>query len=145
MHNFKENAEVSIGKEKYKSKIIIRNHELTGDEPVESGGQNLGPNPYDFLLAALGSCTAMTLRMYADRKEWNLTSVNVKLGHEKIHAEDCKDCESKEGKIDTISRVIYLDGELTGEQRNRLLEIANKCPVHKTLHSEIKVRSSLGE
>ena len=145
MHNFKENAEVSIGKEKYKSKIIIRNHELIGDEPVESGGQNLGPNPYDFLLAALGSCTAMTLRMYADRKEWNLTSVNVKLGHEKIHAEDCKDCESKEGKIDTISRVIYLGGELTGEQRNRLLEIANKCPVHKTLHSEIKVRSSLGE
>jgi putative redox protein len=145
MHNFKENAEVSIGMEKYRSKIIIRNHELIADEPFESGGQNLGPNPYDFLLAALGSCTAMTLRMYADRKEWNLTGVNVKLGHEKIHAEDCKDCESTEGKIDTISRVIYLEGELTDEQRNRLLEIANKCPVHKTLHSEIKVRSSLGE
>jgi len=145
MHNLKETAEVRIGRDKYESKVVIRNHEFISDEPEESGGQNKGPNPYDLLLAALGSCTAMTLRMYADHKNWNLDGVRVSLSHEKIHAEDCKDCESKEGKIDTIYRVIFLEGDLDETQRNRLLEIANKCPVHRTLHSEIKVRSSLGE
>lgn len=144
MNHLKETAEVSIGKEKYESKVIIRNHELVADEPESVGGQNKGPNPYDFLLAALGACTAMTLRMYADHKNWDLDGVRVSLSHEKIHAEDCRDCETKEGKIDTIERIIFLEGDLDESQRNRLLEIANRCPVHRTLHSEVKVRSSLG-
>lgn len=144
MNHLKETAEVSIRKEKYESKVIIRNHELVADEPESVGGQNKGPNPYDFLLAALGACTAMTLRMYADHKNWDLDGVRVSLSHEKIHAEDCRDCETKEGKIDTIERIIFLEGDLDESQRNRLLEIANRCPVHRTLHSEVKVRSSLG-
>ena len=144
MHDIKEIAEVSIGRNKYESKINIRSHNLIADEPEAAGGMDKGPNPYDLLIGALGACTAMTLRMYADHKKWDLDGVRVSLSHEKIHAEDCRDCESKEGKIDTISRIIFLEGNLNNDQKNRLLEIANKCPVHKTLHSEIKIRSSLG-
>lgn len=119
-------------------------HRFVADEPTSvPGGKDQGPTPYDLLLAALGACTTMTLRMYADRKEWDLAGLEVKLEHEKVHAKDCQDCETEKGKIDEIQREITLDGELDDEQKERLMEIADKCPVHRTLHSEIKVRSRL--
>ena len=118
-------------------------HMLRADEPVASGGNDTGPNPYDYLFAALCSCTAMTLRMYARLKKWPLYKVTVRLKHEKIHATDCAECETKEGKIDRIERLIELDGPLSDEQRQRLLEIANRCPVHRTLTSEIHIPTRL--
>jgi len=104
-------------------------------------GTDTGPSPYDFLLAGLGACTAMTLRLYADQKQWPLERVSVRLSHQKIHAADCADCETREGRIDRIEREISLAGALTAEQRARLLEIADKCPVHRTLHSEVSVKT----
>lgn len=118
-------------------------HRLAADEPVELGGTDTGPSPYDFLLAALGSCTSITLRMYADRKGWPLQGVTVRLRHEKIHAQDCADCETRVGKIDRIERQIELAGPLDDSQRQRLLEIASMCPVHRTLHAEVRVTSTL--
>ena len=125
--------------------VLIGRHHLAADEPVAAGGSNLGPNPYDFLLAGLGACTSMTLRLYSDHKKWPLEKVTVQLSHGKIHAEDCADCETKEGKIDRIERVIQLQGPLDAAQRQRLLEIAEKCPVHRTLHSEIKIVGQLAD
>lgn len=126
---------------------IIRagTHVLTADEPHAAGGNDKGPNPYELLLAALGACTSMTLRMYAEMKKLPLTSVHVHLSHQKVHASDCADCETKDGKIDEIVREIRLEGDLTEEQRQRLLEIAGRCPVARTLNSEIKIRSKLVE
>lgn len=121
--------------------INIGPHELIGDEPVAVGGNNHGPNPYDFLLAALGTCTSMTLRMYAKNKGFPLEHVEVRLHHDKIHAQDCRSCETKTGKIDRITRTIHLRGSLTTEQQNRLYEIADKCPVHRTLRSEILIET----
>jgi uncharacterized OsmC-like protein/alpha/beta superfamily hydrolase len=123
--------------------VLVGQHRLTADEPTGAGGSDLGPNPYDLLLAALGACTSMTLRLYADHKQWPLERTTVRLSHEKIHASDCADCETREGKIDQIEREIELAGPLDAQQRQRLLEIAEKCPVHRTLHSEIKIRSRL--
>lgn len=114
-------------------------HHLISDEPPDLGGKELGPNPYDLLLAALGACTAMTVRMYANLKKWPLESMSVRLRHAKIHAKDCADCETKEGMIDRIEREIRLGGPLSPEQQDRLMEIANKCPVHRTLMSETKI------
>ena len=108
-------------------------HALVADEPREAG-DDLGMNPYELLLAALGACTAMTLRMYADRKEWPLESVTVELSHERTHTDDCEDCDEKaEGHIDLIRRYIVVRGNLSVEQADRLKEIATRCPVHKTL------------
>lgn len=121
--------------------VSVGPHRFFADEPVEQGGLGSGPNPYDLLLAGLGACTSMTLRLFADRKGWNLAKVRVSLSHRKIHAEDCADCETRDGKIDEITRSIALQGELDTEQRARLLEIAEKCPVHRTLHGEVKVRT----
>lgn len=134
---------VRIAKQKYTCEIRTNGHGLTADEPATVGGANLGPSPYELLLSSLGACTAMTIRMYADRKKWPLDEAIVRLKHEKIHAKDCEDCESKSGKIDYIDRVIELIGDLDEEQRQRLLEIADRCPVHRTLHSEIVVKSRL--
>jgi putative redox protein len=120
-------------------RVSVGPHHFFADEPVEQGGLGSGPNPYDLLLAALGACTAMTLRLLADRKGWPLAKIRVSLSHQKIHAEDCADCETREGRIDEITRSILLHGELDAEQRARLLEIADKCPVHRTLHGEVKV------
>jgi putative redox protein len=120
-------------------------HELQADEPRDVGGTDTGPSPYDLLLAGLGACTSMTLRMYADRKQWPLESVEVRLTHSRIYAEDCADCETKTGKIDQIDREITLHGPLSDEQRQRLLEIANRCPVHRTLTSETRIDSRLIE
>jgi len=119
--------------------IASGRHVLNADEPLAAGGQDSGPNPYDLLLSALGACTAMTLRLYAGRKQWPLEHVSVTLRHQKIHAKDCADCETKEGKIDRIERDIQIVGPLDAEQRARLMEIADKCPVHRTLHSEVNV------
>ena len=119
-------------------------HQLVVDEPVEGGGNDAGPTPYDLLLAALGACTAMTLRIYARRKGWPLVDVEVRLRHDKIHARDCAECETKEGRLDHVEREILLHGPLDQPQRTRLLEIANRCPVHRTLTSEISIRSRLG-
>lgn len=129
--------------EAYRTEIQAGQHALVGDEPEEVGGDDSGPTPYDLLLSALGSCTGMTLRMYADRKEWPLDETIVRLSHDKIHAKDCESCETDAGKVDRITREIDVRGDLTATQRERLLEIANKCPVHRTLHSEIEVQSSL--
>lgn len=128
---------------KYTQRIAAAGHLLFADEPVSAGGLGSGPSPYDLLLAGLGACTAMTLRMYADMKKLPLERVQVELRHEKIHAQDCADCETKEGKVDRIERVIRLDGDLDEAQQQKLLEIANKCPVHRTLHGEVTVPTRL--
>jgi putative redox protein len=125
----------------FAQEIQVGSHRLTADEPIESGGTNRGPSPYDLLLAALGSCTSMTISLYARRKHWPLEEVTVFLSHSKIYAADCAECETREGKIDRIEREIQLGGALTAEQRSKLLEIADKCPVHRTLTSEINIRT----
>ena len=125
--------------------IATARHRLHADEPEEHGGTDRGPTPYELLVAALGACKAITVRMYADRKGWPLLRTILQLGHERIHAEDCEDCETKEGKIDEIRAVLQFVGPLSEGQRARLLEIADKCPVHKTLSGEIKIRSRLKE
>ena len=124
----------------YTTEIMTDEHSLLADEPLEVGGNDLGPSPYELLSASLGACTGMTLRMYADRKKWPLKEVIVHLQHQKIHA---KDLENNTEKIDQIERVIELEGDLSPEQKERILEIADKCPVHKTLHKQVKVVSSL--
>jgi putative redox protein len=123
--------------------ISAGGHRLTADEPVSAGGHDMGPGPYDLVLAGLGACTSMTLALYARRKAWPLTGVTVRLQHARIHAKDCAECDTKEGMLDRIDREITVDGELTEEQRAKLLEIANKCPVHRTLRSEIDIRTRL--
>ena len=125
----------------FAQEIVVGSHRLTADEPIEFGGKDTGPGPYDLLLAALGSCTSMTISLYARTKKWPLESVTLNLRHSKIHAVDCRECETKEGKIDRIEREIHLVGNLDPEQRKRLLEIADKCPVHRTLKSEIDIRT----
>ncbi|HKA86870.1 MAG TPA: OsmC family protein [Haliangiales bacterium] len=124
-----------------RQEIHAGSHHLVGDEPLGMRGTDAGPDPYDFLLVALGTCTSMTLQVYARRKGWPLEGVRVSLRHPKIHAADSADCETRSGTIDQIERVIELAGPLDDEQRRRLLEIAEKCPVHRTLTSEIGIRS----
>jgi uncharacterized OsmC-like protein/pimeloyl-ACP methyl ester carboxylesterase len=124
---------------KLQQTITTGPHRLTADEPVAAGGEDTGPGPYDFLLASLGACTSMTMRMYADRKSLPLERVTVTLKHQKIHAEDCAECETKAGMLDQIDRVIAMEGALDAEQRKKLMEIADKCPVHRTLTSEIRI------
>lgn len=131
------------GSGRYTQTVRVGRHALVADEPAAAGGNDLGPSPYDLLLAGLGACTAMTLRMYAAQKQWPLEQVAVDLRHEKIHATDCEACETKDGKVDRIERVIRVEGDLDQAQRQRLLEIANKCPVHRTLHSEVFIPTRL--
>ncbi len=125
--------------------ISVGPHHLRGDEPISYGGDDTGPSPYDLLLASLGACTAMTLRMYARHKKLPLEHVEVELSHRKIHASDCSACETKTGRIDRIDRRIRVHGNLDDAQRKRLLEIADRCPVHQTLHSEVMVNTFDGE
>jgi putative redox protein len=124
---------------KFQQTISIGPHHLMADEPVAAGGEDTGPGPYDFVLAGLGACTAMTMRLYADRKSLPLERVSVTLRHSKIYANDCAECETRTGMLDQIDRVIAMEGALDPEQRNRLMEIADKCPVHRTLTSEIHI------
>lgn len=133
-----------IGASGYRTELEAGEHTLIADEPESVGGTNEGPGPYSYLAAALGSCTTMTLRMYADRKQWPLDGVVVKVSHDRIHAKDCEACETQEGRVDRLERVITLEGDLDEDQRKRLLEIATKCPVHRTLESEISIVTSEG-
>jgi putative redox protein len=128
---------------KFTNDIFVGKHMLRADEPVAVGGMDTGPGPYDLLNAALGACTSMTLRAYADLKGIPLERVSVELKHDKIHAADCAECETKEGKIDRVDRSITLEGKLDDQQRAKLLEIADKCPVHRTLHSEVLIKTAL--
>ena len=129
----------------YRTAITSRGFDLVADEPASAGGTEAGPTPYDFLSMALGTCRSMTLRMYADRKKWPLQGVTVDVSHDRIHAADCADCKSKDERLDRLSRSITLEGPLDDAQKTRLLEIANWCPVHRTLHSEIVVETRLAE
>jgi uncharacterized OsmC-like protein len=126
-----------------KQRVTAGEHTLIADEPHEAGGSDAGPDPYSFLLAALGACTSMTLQLYARHKGIPLEKVQVSLRNDRIHAKDCETCDSKEGKIERIERYISLTGPLTDEQKQRLLEIAQRCPVHKTLTSEIVIQDFL--
>ena len=139
------NADVIVrgSAEGFAQQIQVGSHQLLADEPESMGGTNTGPNPYDLLLAALGSCKAMTVGIYARRKQWPLEQITVSLRHSKIHAADCAECETKAGKIDRIECDLQLTGSITAEQRSRLLEIANMCPVHRTLKAEIEIETQL--
>ena len=143
-----DSADVEVseaGTGRFANVVRAGRHRLAADEPQHLGGTDTGPTPYDYLLAALGACTAMTLRLYASRKKLPLETVSVKLRHQRLHAQDCADCESDSGQISELQRDIHLAGDLSDEQRQRLLEIADKCPVHRTLEGEIRVRSRLAE
>mgnify|MGYP001814222513 CR=1 FL=1 len=129
----------------FRTEVIAGGHALVADEPASVGGTGEGPSPYDLLSAALAACTSMTLKMYASHKKLDLDSATVRVRHGKVHAKDCEDCESAEGRIDQFERELSLAGALTDEQRKRMLEIADRCPVHRTLHSEVKVRTALAD
>ncbi len=137
-------VQVRTGTHHYYTQISARDHTVVADEPRSAGGEDQGPTPYEYLLAALGSCTGITLRMYADRKEWDVEEIQVNLSHDKIHASDCENCEEEEGQIDFLAKEITIEGNVTTEQRERLLEIADRCPVQKTLTSPIHVETSSG-
>ena len=134
------------GQGRFQQRVTVGAHSFLADEPPELGGAGSGPGPYDLLLAGLGACTSMTIRLYAERKAWPLTGVSVRLRHAKIHARDCADCETRDdARIDEITKEISLAGPLDPTQRARLLEIAARCPVHRTLESEVKIRASPAE
>jgi len=132
-----------LGDENYKTIMTAGNHELIADEPESVGGNDEGPDPYDYLLMALGSCTVITLKMYADRKKWPVEDIFVEMKHHKTHAEDCSDCEDPKARIDRIEKELIVKGDLSEDQRNRLLEISKKCPVHKTLLKDVEIISTL--
>lgn len=134
---------VQIGQDKYTTQIVAGKHALVADEPESIGGLDYGPSPYDLLLASVGACTAMTLKMYADRKKWNITKIDVHLNHSKEHWADCQTCENSESKVDVIERIIEVEGEIGEEQRKKLLEIADKCPVHRTLHNTLRIQTRM--
>jgi putative redox protein len=130
--------------EPFKTTLTAGEHELIADEPESvEGGQDQGPDPYDYLLMSLGSCTVMTVKMYARRKEWPLEDVYLELKHNKRHNEDCENCEEKESKIDVIEKELIIEGDLSDEQLDKLLDISKKCPVHRTLLSDIQIESSI--
>src|SRR5256884_7442898 len=131
------------GAQGFAQEITLGRHRLIPDEPVSAGGADRGPGPYDLLLAALGAWTSMTIALYARREGWPLKGVTVRLRHSRGHASDCAECETKQGLLDRIESEIALDGALDEEQRTKALEIAEKCPVHRTLTSEINIRTRL--
>jgi uncharacterized OsmC-like protein len=130
------------GKGEFQQEVISGPHRLVADEPVAVGGLDSGPGPYDLLLAALGACTTMTLRLYADRRQLPLMRTRVRLRHERVYVVDCAECETKSGMIDRIESTVTLEGDLNDEQRAQLMAIAEKCPVHRTLTSEVDIRTS---
>ena len=124
----------------FKQEVIAGKHRLLADEPESAGGSDAGPDPYDYLLTALGICTSMTVGLYARRKNLPLQTIKVSLWHSRIYAKDCEECETKEGMLDRIDVEVELAGALSAEQHAKLIEIAGKCPVHRTLTSEINIR-----
>ena len=138
----KQTAHVVVrgGADSFQQEIIAGKHHLVADEPVNVGGGDAGPDPYDYLLASLGVCTSMTVGFYARRNNWPLDKVTVSLWHSRIHASDCEDCETKDGMLDRFEVEMELTGSLTSEQHAKLMEVAAKCPVHRTLTSEINIR-----
>jgi len=136
---------VSIGKDHYHTDIAAGRHMLVADEPEGVGGTDHGPDPYALLLSAIGACKAITVRMYADRKGWPLDRLAIDLSHQRQHARDCEDCEQEEGMISVIDCTLTADGDLSNEQRARLTEIANMCPVHKTITGANHIRTRLAE
>lgn len=139
----KKIVHVHLGDKNYKTVLHAGNHEILADEPESAGGGGQGPDPYDLLLMSLGTCTAVTLRMYAERKKWPVSNIYLELRHFKDHAEDCKDCDDPKAKIDKIEKEIIVEGDLTEEQVERLLEISNKCPVYRTLTGTIEISSAI--
>lgn len=130
---------------KFQQTVTVGPHRMLADEPKAAGGEDSGPGPYDYLIAGLGACTSMTMRLYADLKKLPMDRVTVTLRHSKIHAKDCEECETRDGKLDQIERVIGIEGDLDADQRKRLMEIADKCPVHRTLTSEIRIVTKAAE
>lgn len=126
----------------FAQEMALGRHLVLADEPVSFGGEDTGPNPYELLLAALGSCTSMTVSLYARRKQWPLEAVTVRLRHSRVHEKDSEECEHADSKLDRIESEIELEGTLSDEQRDRLVEIATMCPVHRTLTSKIDIRTS---
>ncbi|TVQ02488.1 MAG: OsmC family peroxiredoxin [Balneolaceae bacterium] len=143
MSDSKKIVHIHLDKNNYETVMTAGRHELISDEPEHSGGKDLGPDPYDYLLMALGSCTAITMRMYANRKKWPVEDIYVELRHYKAHAEDCEDCEDPKARIDKIEKEIIVKGDLEEDQMNRLLEISKKCPVHKTLLNQVEIDSMI--
>ena len=141
--DFGEGVTVTERTKSFTQDIVAGRHQLVADEPKSAGGDDLGVTPYDLLLAALGACTSMTLRMYAKRKGLEVDNIQVKLLHDRIHASDCETCEDQTKKVDQIRRLIHIDGDLTDAQRQRMLEIADMCPVHRTLHNQKQITSEL--
>lgn len=139
----KKVVHIHLGDQNYKTVMNAGEHELIADEPESAGGGNQGPGPYDYLLMALGSCSVITMKMYADRKEWPVDDIYIEMRHFKAHAEDCVDCDNPNAKIDKIEKEIIVKGDLSGEQLERLLEISKKCPVHKTLLNDIEIHSTV--
>lgn len=142
MHETENKAHVVVrgSAENFKQEIVAGRHHFIADEPVSVGGGDAGPDPYDYLLASLGVCTSMTVGYYARRNRWPLEHITVSLSHSRIHAKDCETCETTEGMVDRIDIELELTGRLTAEQHKRLMEVADKCPVHRTLTSEINIR-----
>ena len=133
------------GADNFEQKITAGKHHLVADEPISVGGSDAGPDPYDYLLASLGVCTAMTIGFYARRNTMPLENITVSLWHARIHARDCEECDTKEGMVDRINVEVELTGPLSAEQHAKLMEIAAKCPVHRTLTSEINIRLTAAE
>jgi putative redox protein len=136
---------VGEANKKFLRQISTDDHAWVADEPKKVGGENLGPDPYEHLLAALGACTSMTIRMYANHKKMPLDDVDITLSHSREHSKDCDDCDEPNARIDVLSRSVTLRGDLSDAQRTRLLQIADRCPVHKTLEGELQIRTQLSE
>lgn len=132
-----------LGDQNYKTIMTAGPHELIADEPEDVGGNDDGPDPYDYLLMALGSCSVITMKMYADRKEWPVEDIFIEMRHAKGHAEDCEDCDDPKARIDKIEKEIIVEGDLNEKQLDRLLEISKKCPVHKTLLKNVEIISTV--
>lgn len=134
---------VDTGPSRYAQIVSVGPHVLPADEPGDVGGRDAGPNPYELLLAALGACTSMTVQLYADRRQWPLRGVHVSLSHAKVHADDCAHCDTEIRMLDQIDMAIVFDGDLSTEQQQKLMEVAERCPVHRTLDSSVRIRSRL--
>ncbi|MEM6698865.1 MAG: alpha/beta fold hydrolase, partial [Bacteroidota bacterium] len=141
--NTQQQVAVRLGAEGFTTEVMVRHHNWTADEPASVGGNDFGPTPYELLSSALGTCTAMTIQMYARRKKWQIEEVVVHVDHRKDYAADCEHCDDPKSKIDVFDRVIELKSDLNEEQVQRILEIADRCPVHRTLHKEVEVRTKI--